>query len=51
MAKTTRINQDDIHNPLHPDLWSGILEDLGVSPDAEEIEVMLAPSDTNKKAE
>lgn len=28
--KTITLYKEDISNPLHPNLWEGILEDLGV---------------------
>jgi len=27
---TITLYKEDIHNPLHPNLWEGVLEDLGI---------------------
>ena len=51
MSKTIIITQDDIKNPLHPNLWYDILEGLGVDSEAEQIELCLSSLDENKKAD
>jgi len=47
---TIILNQEDVKNPLHPYLWSGFLETLGVSPDSTEVCLQLSSMDENKKA-
>ena len=46
---TIIVNKEDINNPLHPNLWYGMLETLGVDSEAEEVSLNLSPLDDNKK--
>lgn len=42
------INQNDVKNPLYPNLWREWLETLGIDLEATEIEVCLSSVDINK---
>ena len=46
---TIILNKEDVRNPLHPHLWEGFLETLGVDPDSAEVCLQLSSMDENKK--
>ena len=48
--KTIIINQEDVNNPLHPNLWANWMDTLGVDREATEVCLKLSALNENKKA-
>ena len=44
------VSKDDISNPLHLNLWEEWMEELGLSPDQDMVELELHVSRTSKKS-
>jgi len=41
MAKTVILDKDDINNPLHPDMWERLMEDLDLPTDTTRVEMSV----------
>ena len=47
--KTIILNEEDVNNPLHPNLWYSFLETLGVDENATEVCLKLSELDHNDR--
>ena len=46
---TIMVSKDDISNPLHPNLWEDWMQELGLNPDQDMVELELSGSSTSRK--